>query len=162
MVVALTKVCDSGAPKSSADWNCLAKFSFNQRTTLSIGPVDVSLLWRWMNKVHLEDLQMASDVAGCTTVPTTDAADAIANGGEGCLIDSAFRTINAYSNFDLTTRFEVTKNLDITMSMFNIFDKKPPVVGGTVGTTSQNGGNTYPSSYDALGRRFAVSAALKF
>ncbi len=138
------------------------KFSFNQRTTLSIGPVDVSLLWRWMNKVHLEDLQMASDVAGCTTVPTTDAADAIANGGEGCLIDSAFRTINAYSNFDLTTRFEVTKNLDITMSMFNMFDKKPPVVGGTVGTTSQNGGNTYPSSYDALGRRFAVSAALKF
>ena len=47
-------------------------------------------------------------------------------------------------------------------SVFNLFDKKPPVVGGTVGSTSYNGGNTYPSSYDALGRRYAVSARLKF
>jgi outer membrane receptor protein involved in Fe transport len=78
------------------------------------------------------------------------------------MIDTAFRTIKAYSWFDLTTRYEVTKNLGITMSVFNLFDKKPPVVGGTVGSTSQNGGNTYPSSYDALGRRFAVSASLKF
>ncbi|WP_369678916.1 TonB-dependent receptor plug domain-containing protein [Novosphingobium sp. B 225] len=156
------------------------KYSFNQRTTLSLGPVDISLLWRWMNKVHLEDQQLADDIAaaeaanrnsagvllpaaqqGCPNY-TTDAGDAIANGGGGCLIDTKFRTIKAYSWFDLTTRFDVTKNFDVTMSVFNLFDKKPPLVGGTVGTTSQNGGNTYPSSYDALGRRFAVSARVKF
>jgi outer membrane receptor protein involved in Fe transport len=136
------------------------KLSFNERTTLAVGPVDVSLMWRWVNKVRLEDLQLAEDQAGCSA--TTDAADAVANGGDACMIDTAFRTIKAYSWFDLTTRYEVTKNLGITMSVFNLFDKKPPVVGGTVGSTSQNGGNTYPSSYDALGRRFAVSASLKF
>lgn len=143
--------------------NCssiLPKFSFNERTTLAFGPVDVSLMWRWVNKVRLEDLQLAEDQAGCSA--TTDAADAIANGGDACTIDTAFRTIKAYSWFDLTTRYEVTKNLGITMSVFNLFDKKPPIVGGTAGSTSQNGGNTYPSSYDALGRRFAVSASLKF
>lgn len=136
------------------------KFSFNERTTLSLGPVDISLLWRWMNKVHLEDQQMAEDLAACGNV--TDAQDAVANGGDACLIDTKFRQIKAYSWFDLTTRFDVTKNFDITMSVFNLFDKKPPLLGGTVGTTSQNGGNTYPSSYDALGRRFAVSAKVKF
>ena len=78
------------------------------------------------------------------------------------MIDPRFRTIKAYSWFDLTTRWEVSKNFDLTMSVFNLFDKKPPVVGGTVGSTSYNGGNTYPSSYDALGRRYAVSARLKF
>ena len=156
------------------------KYSFNQRTTLGLGPVDVSLLWRWVNKVRLEDQQLADDIAaaeaanrdedgvllpiedqGCPNYGT-DAGDAISAGGGGCLIDTRFRTIKAYSWFDLTTRWEVSKNFDLTMSVFNLFDKKPPVVGGTVGSTSYNGGNTYPSSYDALGRRYAVSARLKF
>ncbi|MDP3906322.1 TonB-dependent receptor domain-containing protein [Novosphingobium sp.] len=135
------------------------KYSFSQRTTLGLGPVDVSLLWRWVNKVRFEDQQLAEDLAaavagGCTDPAGTDP--------DGCMIDPRFRTIKAYSWFDLTTRFEVSKNFDLTMSVFNLFDKKPPVVGGSVGSTSYNGGNTYPSSYDALGRRFAVSARLKF
>lgn len=141
--------------------NCASiqpKFSFNQRTTLTLGPVDVSLMWRWMNKVRFEDLQYAED--GCTTL--TDAADAISAGGAGCQVDTRFRTIKAYHMFDLTTRFDVTENLGVTVSVFNLADRKPPIVGGTVGSTSYNSGNTYPSSYDALGRRFAVSANLKF
>ncbi len=135
------------------------KYSFNQRTTLGLGPVDISVLWRWMNKVRLEDVQLAEDLdaaksSGCTDPMGTDP--------DGCIIDKRFRSINAFSWFDLTTRFDVTKNFDVTMTVMNLFDKKPPIVGGTVGTTSQNGGNTYPSSYDALGRRFAVSARVKF
>ena len=46
--------------------------------------------------------------------------------------------------------------------MQNLFDKEPPFVGSTIGTTSFNSGNTYPSTYDALGRRYAVSARLRF
>lgn len=135
------------------------KYSFSQRTTLGLGPVDVSLLWRWVNKVRFEDQQLADDLAAATASGCTDPA---ATDPDGCMIDPRFRTIKAYSWFDLTTRFEVSKNFDLTMSVFNLFDKKPPVVGGTIGSTSYNGGNTYPSSYDALGRRFAVSARLKF
>ena len=135
------------------------KYSFSQRTTLGLGPVDVSLMWRWVNKVRFEDQQLADDLAAAQAAGCTDPAG---TDPDGCMIDPRFRTIKAYSWFDLTTRFEVSKNFDLTMSVFNLFDKKPPVVGGTVGSTSYNGGNTYPSSYDALGRRFAVSARLKF
>jgi outer membrane receptor protein involved in Fe transport len=44
----------------------------------------------------------------------------------------------------------------------NLFDKQPPTVGGTVGSTTYNGGNTYPSTYDPLGRSFRMGARLKF
>ena len=73
-----------------------------------------------------------------------------------------FGKIGAYDWFDLALRFGVTENFDLTMTVQNLFDKKPPVVGSTIGTTSFNSGNTYPSTYDALGRRFAVGARLKF
>lgn len=135
------------------------KYSFNQRTTLGLGPVDISVLWRWMNKVRLEDVQLAEDLAAAQSAGCTDP---MGTDPDGCIIDKRFRSIKAFSWFDLTTRFDVTKNFDVTMTVMNLFDKKPPIVGGTVGTTSQNGGNTYPSSYDALGRRFAVSARVKF
>jgi len=44
----------------------------------------------------------------------------------------------------------------------NLLDKQPPLVGSTVGSTSYNSGNTYPSTYDALGRRFSIGARLHF
>jgi iron complex outermembrane receptor protein len=43
-----------------------------------------------------------------------------------------------------------------------MFNNQPKVVGGSIGATSFNSGNVYPSTYDALGRRYAVSAKLKF
>ena len=73
-----------------------------------------------------------------------------------------FGHIPAYNYFDLATRFSVTDHLDITMTVTNLFDKQPPIVGSTIGSTSFNSGNTYPSTYDALGRRYAVSARLRF
>jgi iron complex outermembrane recepter protein len=43
-----------------------------------------------------------------------------------------------------------------------VFNRKPPVVGSNIGPTSFNSGNTYPSTYDALGRSFAASAKVRF
>ena len=51
---------------------------------------------------------------------------------------------------------------DLTMTVTNLFDTDPPIVGSTIGSTSFNSGNTYPSTYDALGRRFAIGGRLKF
>ena len=79
------------------------------------------------------------------------------------MIDPRFRSIDAYHYFDFSTRFNVNENFDMTLTAIqNLFDKKPPIVGGTVGSTTFNGGNTFPSTYDALGRRFAVGARVKF
>ena len=101
--------------------------------------------------------------------PPADCQCAVANdppswcrSRDGCVVDPRFREIDAYNYFDFSTRFNVNEHFDMTLTATNIFDKKPPVVGGTVGTTTYNGGNTFPSTYDALGRRFAVGARLKF
>ncbi|TPG10795.1 TonB-dependent receptor [Sphingomonas oligophenolica] len=144
------------------------KFSFNQRTTLTMGKVDVSLLWRYIHPVDFEPLQYAADVAAAQASPAncpnyqTDSGDQISNGGGGCIVDSPFRHIGAKHYFDLSTRFAATENFEMTITVQNLFDLQPPTVGGDVGATTYNGGNTYPSTYDALGRRFAVGARLKF
>jgi outer membrane receptor protein involved in Fe transport len=44
----------------------------------------------------------------------------------------------------------------------NIFDKQPPIVGNTIGATAFNSGNTYPSTYDAIGRRYSAAVRLRF
>ena len=59
-------------------------------------------------------------------------------------------------------RFGLTKNVDVTLAVQNIGDRKPPIVGNTAGSTSFNSGNTYPSTYDALGRKYAAGVKLKF
>jgi outer membrane receptor protein involved in Fe transport len=53
-------------------------------------------------------------------------------------------------------------NLQMTFLVQNLFDKSPPIVGADVGSTTFNNGNTYSSTYDALGRRFGVSAKVTF
>ncbi|SER48342.1 TonB-dependent Receptor Plug Domain [Sphingobium sp. YR768] len=145
--------------------NCASiqpEFSFTQRTTLSFDKIDVSLLWRYIDSVEYEG-QASDYLARGFTAGNRN----LFNGevtGAGPLVGKSynFNKINAYSYFDLTTRFAVTDNIDLTMSAFNIFDKKPPVVGSAAGTTTYNSGNTFPSTYDAVGRRFAATARLKF
>ncbi len=123
----------------------LPKFSFNQRTTLSFGDIDLSLLWRHISGTQQEPY---------------DANEA--NFGSNGPAFPAFQKIKAYDWFDLTTRFNVTDNFEMTLSVMNLLDKDPPMVGSNIGSTTFNSGNTYPSTYDAIGRRYAVGARLKF
>ncbi|XHS03218.1 TonB-dependent receptor [Sphingomonas sp. DBB INV C78] len=114
------------------------EFSWNARTTLGFdNNIDVSLLWRHISSVDVEPLVE-----------------------EQFLED--FRHIKAYDWFDLTFQFEPTDNMTFTATIQNLFDKQPPIVGSTIGSTSFNSGNTYPSTYDTLGRRFALGAKLRF
>ncbi|WP_159982521.1 MULTISPECIES: TonB-dependent receptor [unclassified Novosphingobium] len=137
----------SAGPSSSAG-SLQPKFTWNQRTTLTFGEVDVSLMWRHISKMKVED--------GVTTFEGTLEDGSLAGK------DVNFGRIKAYDYFDLAARFGVSDNFDLTLTMMNMFDKQPPIVGGTVGSTTFNSGNTYPSTYDTLGRRFAVGARLKF
>jgi len=135
------------------------KYQFNTRTTLSFGPADISLLWRYIHNVKFEPAQLADDLAAATAAGCTAPLGA---DPDGCIVDPRFRSIKAKNYFDLSTRFSVTDNFTLTMTVQNLFDLEPPTVGGTVGSTTYNGGNTYPSTYDALGRRFAVSGRVTF
>lgn len=147
------------AGPSSAPGSIQPEWSWNARGTLSFGDIDVSLLWRHISGAKAE-----------LAVPTDPSQGQIACAPEGStfqggvLAGQSFNScrIKAYDWFDLALRFGVSENFDLTMTVMNLFDKKPPIVGSTIGTTSFNSGNTYPSTYDALGRRFAVGGRLKF
>lgn len=119
----------------------LPKFYWNQRTTLTYHDVDLSLLWRHINHLRQEPLDVTQ--------------------GNGPAF-TGFGTIPAYNYLDLATRIGVGEHVEFTVTVQNLLNKKPPIVGTGVGTTAFNSGNTYPSSYDALGRRFGVQARVKF
>ena len=130
------------------------KYSWNQRTTLTFGDIDVSLLWRHVSKMRAEPGVVAYNCEDGTNPPIASGALA----GQ-CL---NFSRIKAHDLFDLAFRFGISENLDLTATVINLLDKDPPIVGSTIGSTSFNSGNTYPSTYDALGRRFAIGGRLKF
>ncbi len=141
------------------------EFQFSNRFTLGFDTVDVSLLWRWIDGVSFEPQQLADDIAAAVaagTSPTTGCPDPTGTDPNGCVVDPQFRKVKAQSYFDLTARFNVSENLVFTATVQNLLDNKPPLLGNTIGATTYNSGNTYPSTYDALGRRYAVSAKLKF
>ena len=124
------------------------KFSWSMRNTFTYGKLDFSVLWRHLDSMVQEPLDVADNGA---------AFKGTLNGQQ---VD--FGKIKAYDYFDLTLRFNVTDNFTLTGTVQNAFNRQPPVVGNTIGTTTYNSGNTYPSTYDALGRRFAVSGRVKF
>ncbi len=126
------------------------EFTWNQRTTLSFDKIDFSLLWRHINPVDAEQGNLGQIFNG------TIGTGALAGGTYN------FAHINAYNYFDLATRFTVGDNFVFTFTVNNLFDLAPPVVGSTIGSTGFNSGNTYPSTYDTLGRRFAAGVTLKF
>ncbi|CAN5643041.1 TonB-dependent receptor [soil metagenome] len=136
----------SAGPSSSAG-SLQPEFTWNQRTTLTVGAIDFSLNWRHISKMRVESGKTFSG-----TIGSGELAGTVVN----------FGRIPAYNYFDLATRFAIGEHFVWTVTVSNLFDKDPPIVGGTVGSTSFNSGNTYPSTYDALGRRFAVAATVKF
>jgi outer membrane receptor protein involved in Fe transport len=129
------------------------RYSWNQRTTLSIKDVDLSLYWRHFSSFKYEPLDAATN--GDAYVGTLPAVTGLSG-------DYNFNRIKAFNYLDFAVRFGVSTNFDLTATVYNFLDKKPPIVGYDIGTTYANSGNTFPATYDALGRRFAVSAHVKF
>ena len=125
------------------------KYQFSQRTTLSFEDIDLSLLWRYIDSVKQEPADVL-DQGAFYSGPVT---------GFG---DQDLGTIAARHYFDLSARFNVSETMTFTLTAENIFDSKPPLVGAGAGSTTYNSGNTFPSTYDALGRRFGANVRLRF
>jgi outer membrane receptor protein involved in Fe transport len=149
------------------------EFQTTTRATFGIGNVDLSFLWRWIDAVKYEPAQFAADVAAAEAanrngsgalLPVADQGCPDFNGAdpEGCLVEEAFRRIGSEHYFDLTARWNASDNMSFTFTIQNLLDNKPKVVGNTIGSTSFNSGNVFPSTYDALGRRFGIAAKLTF
>ena len=135
------------------------KYQFSLRNTFTFGPVDFSVLWRYIDKMVQEPLDITdpngSGAAFAGTLPAT---------GGGALSGRTvnFGKIPAASYFDATLRFNVGDNMTFTAVVQNLTNRKPPLIGSSIGNTAFDSGNTYPSTYDALGRRYGVAVKLRF
>lgn len=134
------------------------KFQWSQRTTISYEGVDVSLLWRHIDGMVQEPLD-ADPVEGSGPFFNGTIASGVLGVG-GRTVN--FGKIKAYDYFDLSSRFGIGEHLTLTLSVQNLLDKQPPLTGNNAGSTTFNSGNTFPSTYDSIGRRYAVSAKLRF
>ncbi len=131
--------------------NCASiqpEFTFNWRNTVEIDKFDVSLLWRFIsgNEYEFED--------------TDTAFKGVPEGGN--LGKQNFNKTDDYHIFDLSVRYKVLESVTLTGTVANLFDEEPPLTGSFIGSTGFNSGNTYPSTYDTLGRRFKIAAKVKF
>ena len=113
------------------------------------GPATISLRWRHIGEVTDDD-------------PSIDYA--AFNGIE---------TIEAVDYFDLSFAFDITESFTLSAGVNNLFDKLPgtPTFNGIIVDNRPNSlllgdnqeqANTYPSTYDVLGRDFFISARMQF
>lgn len=149
--------CSNGGGESIG--SIQPKFQFSQRTTLGYGKAQLSLLWRHISPETYEPAAYIEQVAGAVGNGCADPAGA---DPDACVFDSKFRRIKSYNYFDLTAQFVATDHFTLTLLVQNLANRKPPIVGSDIGSTLYNSGNTYPSTYDALGRRFVVNARFGF
>ncbi len=127
-----------------------AAFKWTSRFSWVDGPFTMSTRWRHLSAVDDDD-------------PSVDYA--AFNGVE---------RISAYDLIDLTFSFEANEHLTLTLGVNNLFDTLPGTpefdAGGVVTNrpnslllgSNQEQANTYPSTYDVLGRDFFASARIRF
>lgn len=132
----------------------LPKWSWNLRSTASYDKFDISLLWRHIGGTSYEPRTSATQPAAGTvgSFGSTNPATIV----------GAYRNIAAQNYLDLNFGVQATKNLSFGLLIENLTDVAIPDVGNTIGSTAFNSGNTFPSTYDAIGRRFLVSGRVNF
>ena len=119
------------------------EFKWVSRASFIDGPVTTSVRWRHLGSVD----------------------------GEG---GDAAESIDSYDLIDLTLSVEATEALVFTFGVNNLFDTLPdaPIFDAAGNLTNnpnnllqgfaQEQANTYPSTYDVLGRDYFISARLRF
>jgi outer membrane receptor protein involved in Fe transport len=115
------------------------KRKFSQHTSWNVGDFTVGYNWRYVSAADIEPAALAIT----PFLPE-------------------FSHISAYNYVDMSGVYNFSKNLRFNVSINNVANKKPPIVGGTIATTSMDSGNTFPQSYDAIGRYITFGASLKF
>lgn len=138
-----------GAP--SPTW----RHVFNTTWSTPWDGLDVTLRWRYLGKADSELTSSNSQLSG-NALPQTS-------------------HIPAYNYLDLTARFNLYKSISLQLGVNNVTDKDPPIIdsgGGGFGSNcpsissgpsgSSCNGNTWPGTYDSLGRFFFAHLTAQF
>ncbi len=70
-------------------------------------------------------------------------------------------TIPAFNYFDETLIADLTDKITLRVGVLNVFDKKSPIIGDTIGN-DKTAGSTFPNTYDVIGRSFFAGISAKF
>jgi iron complex outermembrane recepter protein len=109
------------------------KWKWTSRVAWADGPLTTSVRWRYIGKTN-DDTPGGTDVDGFTT-----------------------ETLKPVNYFDLAFALNVTDNATMTFGINNLFDKRPQLIGSSQAEQA----NTFPSTYDPLGRDFFFSVDFK-
>ncbi|WP_417622823.1 TonB-dependent receptor domain-containing protein [Parasphingorhabdus sp.] len=143
-----------------------SEFAFSQRTSVTFDEdYTLSLRWRYLSGIEYEPSVYAAEVAAAAeanAADPTDCPDFLGADPDGCIVNPEFTTIPAEHYFDLSFQWDISENVLFTLTAQNLLNNKPKLVGSDIGSTSFNSGNVYPSSYDALGRRYGASVKFTF
>jgi len=111
------------------------------RTTWSTPwDIEVAATWRHLSKVVLQTTSSNPLLAGT--------------------VRSVERELAAQNYLDLAASWNATKALTVSLGVNNLTDKDPPITSQL--STGTGNGNTYPGTYDALGRKVFLTASYKF
>ena len=101
--------------------------------------IDMAFTWRYLSQVVIQESTDQEKLKGA--------------------FFQVNRVLDAQNYIDIAGSWRATKGLTFGFGVNNVFDKSAPVV--VVGAGAGNG-NTFPSTYDALGRKVFLNGTLKF
>lgn len=117
---------------------------FVQRTTWHHDDLSLSLQWRHSGAVGMELPERTTNNPG--------AVNAFA----------PFYNIDSFDYFDMYVSYDIGDRTRLSFGAMNIADEDPPVVGNEAGDTTFNSGNTFPSTYEVLGRTYTFQVNMSF
>jgi outer membrane receptor protein involved in Fe transport len=110
----------------------------------------ISGQWRYFSSVKNDGLEEDCDINQPAPVVC------LAN------VAPANRKIKAQSYFDLALTARLADRFNFRIGANNLLDKEPPIVGGEVSNAPFGNGNTFPQTYDALGRYLFAGVTIDF
>ncbi|MEC3912750.1 TonB-dependent receptor [Sphingobium sp. CR2-8] len=104
--------------------------------------------YKWTTRLTLVDGPLTSTVRWRHISSTRDDDDTT---------DYVVEKLKAYNLYDVAFSAAVNDNLTMSFGVNNLLDKKPQLIG-----SNAEQANTYPSTFDVLGRDFFLSANMRF
>ncbi len=104
--------------------------------------IQASVAWR-----HLDSVAVDSSSSNINLAGTVNPADA---------------KLPAYDYFDLSANWRIRRQYTLRIGVNNLMDLQPPLVGTGHLVAVYGSGNTYPSTYDSLGRYIFMGLTAAF
>ena len=107
---------------------------------------DFSVNWRYLSGVKL-DAESSNPLLQAFGPGFNDPADS---------------TINNFWYLDLAGDWNIRTGVDLHAGVNNVFDRLPPALSTFVLPVGPGNDNTFPGTYDSLGRTFFIGATIKY